>query len=433
MKRRLIDTSLVFLSMAIASFASELTLQYSFVGTLSGGLAQIELDSKSGKITGQKILFESKHCRFPKKVRPVKDGRTVLLTNDSKDQPYLFIIDTINTRQSRIVEMKSQPDEVRISGAQAIVTCGDDWIATVDINSRTILGSWDSSNLTRIKWNGPEDIFVTPDNEHAIISFQKDSKKGKRKGGRLIVFQLPGMRLVSDVALARDYEKWVLKNRIRKLGPGPELIFLDQKNDTILSTLDNYGAVVFLKWSELKTGKLSEFKYLPTSRDYSWGTSFPDRGSLFQLDGKSTALIMNAGTEGGAVLLDVAARNVVHYFEVPSGLEVPHFVPQLNRAFAVCPGKTKERRADTVIKTYEPKKALFVFELGGKPTVKEIERRRYLFQLQPVPRVNQLPLMVISAGETSKRADTLLVFDPQTMKFVDQKRALGKIGQFAHQ
>ena len=412
--------------------SEELEIGYSFRRSNRGGLAIATIDGDDGKILRQEVKYESHHCPDPKKVRPVGDGKTFLLTHANESRPFVFIVDTQDPQLSRQIELPGMPDEVRIAGTQAIVTCAKDHIATIDIVSGRVLAIWDVSDELNPPGNHPQDILITPDAKHAIISFQKDSPGGKKLGGRLAVFALPGMDVVADVLLGRDYEGWKLANKIRKTGPGLELIFLDEENDTILSSSDHYGAVALLRWSELQAGKLKDLEYRSTAFDKSWGHSFPDRGTQFVHNGKSYCLICNAGSKGGSVIVDLQSWEVVRRMQTRFGLEKPEFVPQLKRAFSTCPGKHKVRKRKEIVKTYRPQPVLTVFELDGghivKTKVREIPHCANLFQIGVLKRERKLPLLVLTSGKTI--ANRIIVFDPSTETILDSKPTIGSAIQF---
>ena len=110
------------------------------------------------------------------------------------------------------------------------------------------MGIWNAGKILKPKGNGPQDILLTKDQRYAVFSFQKDSSSGKKKGGRLALFELPGMILKSDIMLARDFRDWNIEKKIRKQGPGLELIFLDERSNTLISTADHYGALAVMSW-----------------------------------------------------------------------------------------------------------------------------------------------------------------------------------------
>ncbi|MFC1758350.1 YncE family protein [Planctomycetota bacterium] len=412
--------------------AEELNICYSFTRGSQGGLVMATIDSETGKVLHQKIKYESGHCAAPKKVRPVGDGKTFIVTHDDEKRPFVFVIDTQDPQLNRLIELPGMPDEVRIAGTQAIVTCSKDFVVTIDIASRRILGMWDVSDYLNPPGNHPQGILITPENTHAIISFQKDSPSGKKLGGRLAMFALPGMDLVSDVVLGRDYDGWELKNKIRKTGPGLELVFLDEENDTILASADHYGAVALMRWSEFQTGHLKKLEYRSTAVDESWGHSFPDRGILVKLGNKSYCLICNAGEDGGSVIVDLQTWNVVHRMQTHFGLEKPVYVPELKRAFSTCPGKHKTRSRGKIEKTYKPHPSLTVFEFDdaepAKSTVRTIPQAENVFQMGVLRRDGKTPLFVLTSG--GDQANRIVVFDPATETILDNVSSIGVAVQF---
>ena len=416
-------------------FAEVAEIDYSFRLDKEGGVASLRVDAESGKILEQKVVYQSKHCTAPKKVRPTANPNIVLLTNDSEDEPYLFVVDKTNSRLSRIVELPTTVDEARIARNQALLTCDKDQLVSVDINSRTIMGIWDVGKILKPKGNGPQDVLITKDGRYAIFSFQKDNSTGKKKGGRLALFELPGMILKSDILLARDYRDWDIEEKIRRQGPGLELIFLDEQSNTLISTSDHYGALAVMNWSDVLAGELTTLQYIPTSARGDWGHAFPDRGVMFRNRKRTYCLITNAGVTGGALLFDVATRRVTQFFDTPPGIETPVYFPELSKAFAVCPGKTKKRVVDKVLKTYFPQRQMFVFDFSKSDEtvlMKTVNYDDFLFQIGVLPRSDRAPLLAVSIGATEKQAERIMIVDTATQKTLDQKTAIGTVVQFAH-
>lgn len=414
------------------AWSKNLDIAYSFKRGNRGGLAMATIDSQTGKILHQNVKYESAHCPAPKKVRPVGDGKTFIVTHADETRPFVFIIDTHDRQLNRLIELPGMPDEVRIVGTQAITTCSKDFIVAIDIPSRRILGMWDASSYLAPPGNHPQDILITPDGKHAIVSFQKDSPGGKKLGGRLTMFKLPGMDIVSDIVLGRDYDGWELENKIRKTGPGLELIFLDEENDTLLSTADHYGAVALMRWSEFKLGQLKRLEYRSTALNQSWGHSFPDRGIRVQIGERSYCLICNAGANGGSVIVDFKTWGVVHRMPTRFGLEKPVYIPELKKAFATCPGKHKTRVRGTIVKTYKPTSSLTVFEFDStnpkRTSVRTIPLTENIYQMGVLRRDGTTPLLVLTSGEN--QASRIVVFDPTTEAVLDNHKSIGSPIQF---
>ena len=156
---------------------------------------------------------------------------------------------------------------------------------------------------------------------------------------------------------------------------------------------------------------------------------------MFRLGKQTYCLITNSGVEGGAVLFDVARRKRVQYYDTPPGLETPVFLTKLSKAFAVCPGKRKERIVDQVIKEYFPRRQLFVFDFASGKEPYAMKTRNYehfLFQLGLIHRENKLPLFAISIGDEASAANRIMIVDPQTQKTLDRQSSIGNVVQFSH-
>ena len=138
-----------------------------------------------------------------------------------------------------------------------------------------------------------------------FVSFQKDSKKGKNKGNRLAIYELPRPRLLADIPLERNHDELHFQGNFQQQGPGPEVVLVSEEDNALFVTLDLYGAILLADWQAALDGRLVNWKYLSTSSDGAWGTAFPDRAGLLKAKGRTYALVFNAGTQGGAVLVDL--------------------------------------------------------------------------------------------------------------------------------
>jgi hypothetical protein len=410
--------------------AEPLRIAYCFTKDDHGGIATATVESETGKIIRQESHYETEHCKHPDKLRGAGD-QVYLLTHDSSDEPYVFVVDTTDVRSSRIVELPARPDKLRVAGPLALVTCDQDWIVSIDINSRSILGMWEADKILRPEVTGLHDILLSADRRFAAISFRGNS--GKKKEGRIAVFELPSMELKADVLLDRQEASRNIDQQLRLEGPGPKVMFLDEAKDLFAVTLEHYGALAIFKWSELLTGELSSMHYLPTSLDGTWGTAHTDRGTVFQTAGRTLCLVCNAGEQGGGVLVDLAQPGIVAHFDIPAGVEQPIYSPELRSAFAVCPGKSKRRVGNEVAQEFFPRNELFVFDFSDESlsnaSVARIASQQKLFAVTVLPRKNAMPLLIVASG--SDRADTLVTFDPASKTFLHSAASIGFVVDFA--
>lgn len=410
---------------------------YSFARAGGGGVAVVKLDLAAGRILDQRILFESAECTQPNKLRRSAARNQLLLSNDTsrKSGPHLFLIDDDGTSQVRSLVLPDTPDEFRVAGNSAVVTCGDDWLVRVDLDSAKIDGKWNIEDILDPPGNGAEDVRYTPDGKYVVVSFQKDSGSGKKHGSRIGVFRLADFAVVADAPLPRNKPELHNSENNKEQGPGPEVIHISKHNNTILVTLDLYGAVAVADWSPLLAGESVDWLYLSTASDGSWGTAFPDRMSVFQLDGREVALIANAGEAGGVALLDVPARQMIWRQKTPAGLEMPVYIPAVRKAYSVCSGKTKRRKPREVEKTYYPQPGVYVCDFSSTEDstgalrdqeVTSIATQRVMYRITGVR--EGTPWLLLAGGEGS--ADTLMVLDARSGEFVDAQPAIGALIRF---
>ncbi len=378
------------------------------------------------------MLLDSPQCREPTKVRRAADGRSLVVANVAQDGPQLFLVPLADDSPAHPVRLKSTPDDLEVVGQLAIVTGENDVLAAVDLKTRKTT-DWDVDETFTPPANDPEDVYITRDQRNAVISFQKDSEKGKKMGNRLAVYQLPQMELLADLQLERTRPELHIKGNLTEQGPGPEVIYVSDRTNTLLVTFDLYGVVGLADWSRARQGLPLEWRLLSTSPKDTWGTAFPDRGCPLTLGSNEYFLVCNAGAEGGAALVSLSQQKIVWRRETPPGLEAPVFFPPLKRAFSVCSGKTKRRTEQKVEKTFAPQQSLYVFDFSSPAAVQTgpvetIPLGVYTFQIAAVSQ--QPPQLLLATGPTAAGADRLLTYDPVSRKVLDDQPAVGKIGRF---
>ena len=403
---------------------------YSFRKESSGGIATAIVDSDTGKIVGYRTLLDSTECTSPLKVRRTPDNQLVV-TNYSQKDPQLFIVSLSNKKKARGVRLPAEPDELRVVGSQGIVTCEKDILAMVDISRARVTSSWDVSKVYRPSANSPQGIFITADKQHAVISFQKDSKTGKKKGSRLAIYELPKMIRVADLQLPRNRPEVHIDSNLKEQGPGPEISFVS--GNTLMVTLDLYGGIGFMDWSAAKINRMQNWTDLPTSLDGRWGVAFPDRVCPISLKNFRGMLVCNAGQEGGIVLVDLHQRNLVWKQAAPPGLEHPVFIPELKKAFSVCSGKTKRRQKLSVSKVYHPKKSLYCvdFNSGDVASASVVATPITNDYAMRITRIGiDRPLLLIALGAEPEKPTIIVTFDPVANCVLDSKPTVGILGRF---
>ena len=207
-------------------------------------------------------------------------------------------------------------------------------------------------------------------------------------------------------------------------GPQPEIVLGSRTANAIAASLDQYGAIGLLDLSAAMQGKLAGAVYRSTAPDGSWGNAFPDRGNLVKVNGKDHVLMTNSGPDGGAVLVDLAAREVVRRWDVPHGLEKPVFLPSAKIAVATPAGKLKQRGRG---RTYVPGSAVYVFALDGPPAeapVSAIKFNKKVFYAAAVA-PGTSPLVALAVGDN--QPDTIVILDPVAKRPLARQKAHGTI------
>jgi hypothetical protein len=344
----------------------------------------------------------------------------------------VFLSSTEGADASQSVELGGEPDELRVAGEYALVTCAADSLELIDLRAAKVAQTWRADRELDPPGRSPEDIHVLPDLRHAVISIQKDNKTGKKLGSRLVILALPDLKPLADIRLERNHPEVHIEGNGQQQGPSPEVVVVSEPANTLLATLDLYGGVALMDWTEARSGRMSHWQYLSTALDQSWGTAFPDRAGLVQ-DG-TRALVFNAGPQGGAVLVDLAARKVVSHWQVPPGLEKPVYFPRQRLAYSVCSGKVKFRAESDVEKRLDPGRALYALDLSPRgeqqpARLEVLTFNRFVTRIAAIDSSHR-PLLLLGAGTRAEATDTLIVYDPVARQVLDQQPAARTIVQF---
>lgn len=422
----------VCLAFALTARAAErISVAYSFVHQEGGGIASAEIEPHSGRIIAQDILLRDLKCTAPGKIRRSNDGQHLAVTNLTKEGPHVFFLGA--DRSIHAHQLPAIPDEMRFAPQQLLVSCEEDALAVITWQPSHELRLLKMDKLLSPPANGPEDVQIVPHESLAVITCQKDGKGGKKKGHRVVVLDLLQLKFVGDVHLPRDHPELHMDQNNKESGPSPEVIFVSPKSDTLVVTLDLYGAVGMMRWSAAQQGRLEDWAALSTSPRRTWGTAFPDRGTTLQFGDRDYLLVHNAGEEGGSCVIDLQKRRIAWQRPTPPGLEQSVYFPQLRRAFSVCSGKVKKRKANDVVKETEPRTGIYHFDFRSQQTVRNAAVEHYPLEWF-ASRIHAVsmspPLLLIAAGRTANQPDMLMTFDPVTMEVRDRQPARGMISQF---
>lgn len=401
-------------------------LYYSFRSEEGGGLASLKVDEASGAIVAHERLFVDARLTMAKKLRFDADGERLAVTSEGEEAPFMFIT-KVSGDEPLEGRIDAMADELRPWAQFWVSTCGDGRVSLVKSRSGKIHRSWNGRASLSPPGHRPEDVILLPDGLSALVSFQKDGKKG-REGNRIVLLDLPRMTCTADLRLPRDHPELHVADDPKMAGPGPEVLLASKEANCILVTLDLYGAVAMFDLDGARKGKRVNWQVLPTSPDGSWGTAFPDRAVLLPVAKGRFALVANAGGCGGLLLFDLASRSLLRRWDVGSGLEAPVWLEGLEAAVSVRSGKHKRRMGDVIEKDYRPGKDLWVFPVGRARQSAEARSRRFdlgvkTFLVEAVD-PQGCDLLVVFGGEDG--ADELLVVDPIDGRVLDRQPCLGR-------
>ncbi|MGF1655723.1 MAG: hypothetical protein ACFCU3_01955 [Verrucomicrobiales bacterium] len=290
-------------------------------------------------------------------------GESVLLIGE---------IDDFESRPLRVV-LEDAGEELRGHGEQVILSMRRGRFAVVDSTSGEITATWNARKGLEPPGHKGEDLWVINQGTQVWVSFQKDSDDGARLGSRLLVMDLPKLELVHDIPLPRDRPDLHIKGNFREQGPNPEKIFDSPSTNTVMLTLDLYGAIAFFdRDAALERGELKDYTVVSAAANGEWGWTFPDRGLLFSVQDQELLLISNAAQNGGLTLFDVSARKPIMHIPTLSGGETP--VQVGDRVSTVLSGKVKSRGEEGLIKIFDPENKLVVLDFAardeqGRPAV----------------------------------------------------------------
>ena len=370
---RLSDLLLPLFLLLIAPSAEGGDFYYTY-GETDGGLGKLSIDATAQHFEQSKISPAT--LQSPKRIRLSADGRHGIV--GSEDSPKIWVLH-LDTHPIAMVELtvEGKTSKLEVQGDHALVASSKGWFYWINLPNGTIEHSWNArSGLTPPGRKGEEICFL-PQQKQALITFQKDDKTGTDKGSRLLVFDLEKFSPLHDILLPRDHANLHLPASLKEQGPNPELIFVSPRTNTLILSLDLYGALATFDLHAALQGQLLNLKYTPTSLSSDWGTSFPDRGALFKAGEKDYLLISNAAQQGGLALFDVADRRVLQTFPASAGAEAPLYLAHSQQLVTVISGKLKSRGSKGLEKIYQPGNKLLVFgtsELaaGGKMSFEEI-------------------------------------------------------------
>ena len=396
-------------------------------GHAKGGLGALEIDS-TGKF--QQTSLSETTLEYPKKMGLSTDGTRLLVTSDQTAKAWLYALGTQH-HLIKDIELEAKTSSVAADAAHALVAASKGWFYWIDLANGDILKRWNAKNGLKPPGRKGEEIFLLPGAPAAFVTFQKDSKEGDAQGSRMLVFDLNAFVPTHDLLLPRDHPNLHIPSALKEQGPSPELIFVSRRTNTLILSLDLYGALAFADLDAAYRGEWKNLKYVASSLPGTWGNSFPDRGLLFNTGGREFLLVSNASTNGGLVLADVATRTIRQEFPAPAGAETPVQISTTGKIATVVSGKIKSKTESGLSKGYEPGGDLLVFDPNplafGKPmTFEKIPLGTPLTRVQAVDPAHSSLLLLAAGGEEHPE---WILFDLASHTILSRLPALGPISR----
>ncbi len=399
------------------------TAYFSFTAGDGGGAASVTIDPTSGEIRDIRVLGGVTTFPDAKKFAVTGNGEFLMLTSDEHEQIHVYRLD----------QPDAAPQVFTLSETNEDVTPGDDAFFLTLRRGRFAMVDPAAGNVTWTKnvrkqldpeGHKGESALILDDGRTALVTFQKDSDT--RKGSRIVVFDLQPPRVRHDLQLPRDRPELHIDGNEKEQGPSPELIFAASASNTLVYSMDLYGGLGFMDLDAALQGRIENHSRISTALDGSWGTAFPDRGTMITINDREHVLISNASEDGGYVLVDVATREIRQKFPSPSGGEHPIWFEELQLLASGPSGKVKSRAYDGLEKDRDAKPALHLFNVapladGGLVGFEEIDLD------SPVAAMTRVGKFLIVFTRDSE----VLVFDPATREMPARRATPGPASRVA--
>ncbi|MFA6288574.1 MAG: hypothetical protein WC661_14415 [Opitutaceae bacterium] len=365
MPRRLPFALLVSAFVANSLAAAGLLVAFHTAG--DGGLARIDLGPAGRAVApAPAVLFRAPSFAAAAKLRVSADGRHATLNSETEGRANFAIINLASAEtpaaSPRLLTLDFTPEEHRLDNNRVYIGGTDGNLVSLDLAGGSITHRWNSRRQLTPAGHKPEDLLALDPEGLLLVSHQKDGKKD-RQGSRLVVLRLADLAFVADLPLPRDHPELHLSGK--EAGPSPEVIRVDRATNTLLLTLDLYGALAFADLDSALAGHLKNYTAVPTSADGSWGTAFPDRIALATHAGKTYAFVSNASAGRGIAIFDIAARRRTGFLPVEAGCELPVSLDGGRRLATLVSGKIKHRDATAITKSEQPGADLLLIDIAG--------------------------------------------------------------------
>lgn len=422
--KRLLSVLVGIVLLAVPVLGGEVL--YSYRAGELGGLARVVVDDATGEVVSHERLHEDERLAQAHKIAIDRERGLAVVVNESEAAPVAWIVTLDGEREPVAVMLPAMPDAVCIMDGVAHIGLDDGSLVAVDLESGSIVASFDTRKQLTPPGQKPESITAVASRGVLLVSMQKDHKGGKRFGNRILVLRERTLELVADVRLPRTMPELHNAESRKEQGPGPEVIAVCEETGSVLITIDFYGALLPVKLDDLMDGHTGDGAYRSAAVDGSFGDAFPDRLVTLSPETTQRAVVLNSGTDGGGVLIDFATGEVLSRFEVPFGLEpvAPIFDGSVATVFATHAGKMKVRSSPEVEKTYHPSATITRLTIDGD---------RVSAQHLPAPDLTHLAVIATGAEDRlivlmGASRDRLGLFDIEELAFDrDLIEAFGRV------
>lgn len=414
----------------------------------SGGVGLLKVD-ENGHIIRSEVIDTTVddphgHCPlFPKKL--AISGDHVIVTSEEQNdvaiydiskKPYHFI--PFKNLGDRKHHLDSATISVKTWQHYALLSTDEGLFYGIDLLTGNTQGIWDAHDKLSPPGNKGEDISLIPEKDLAVLTFQKDSGSGKKKGCRIVVCSLdkffPFMRVPSpvfyDLRLSRNHPELHIPGANKEQGPNPEVPIFFSKENRLAVTCDLYGTVLLMDLNAALQGKIENTITIPTALDGSLGRAFPDRALGFTIskedEQRDYLFVGNAAKDGGMVIVDVKDEKIVDQFPSEAGVEIPVYLPLSNTLVTTVSGKVKTKTSTGILSQKSGAgHDLLVMNLDPLLKGEHASLERISFD-QPITHVQSLNenksdcLLLVVGNE-------FVIYDLASRKIIDHQPSIGKV------
>lgn len=416
------------------------TVYYSFFDSQkgAGGVARIDIDSATGAVKKHEAMYVNEKCVAPFKLIVNDAGTRLLLTREvdgSKDANNVLLFDlSVASPQPDVLKFPSTPESTHGRGDLGLIEGGKGTLMAIDLARNEIVGTFKARDQLKPPASSAAELRMLDDASAVLVSYQKDSDK--YEGNRIVALSMPKLDLIADVRLPRTHAELHREGNAKESGPNPDQVLVSASTNTVLVTVEHYGAVALIDLDKLLKGKVLEadVKYVSTAADGAFGQSFPESVIALPSPGGDRALVFNSGKDGGACVFDLKERKLLHHVACPPGIERPELLAASHTVVGVVTGKKKLRGDNGTISATDPADALAIFDLspldkGGAPTFSATSignKPRRMHALDE--KAGSLVLIVLESAVKSR----MIVYDVAAKKQVGAFDALGELRHSAY-